>query len=204
MPVRPALLALREQPYPALFGHGPITLLVVGGSQGAKVFSDLVPAALLLLPEHLQRRLRVFQQCRGDDLERVRALYHHHHIDCELRAFFDDMPLRLAEAHLVIGRSGASTVAELEAVGRPAILVPYPHAIDDHQTANASAFAGAGGGWLMPQSTLTPDVLAQFLETILSDPDSLNRAAGMAHAAAIPDAASRLADLVVDLAEGRA
>ena len=201
-PVRASILPLRDQAYPSLFGHGPISLLVVGGSQGAKVFSDLVPQALIKLPHDLQRRLSVHQQCKAEDVERVGKLYHHHGIAADLRPFFDDIPARLAEAHLVIGRSGASTVAELAAAGRPAIMVPYPHAIDDHQTANAQAFAQDGAGWLTPQSTLTPDLLAKHIEDLLTHPEKLAEAARAAHAESIPDAAARLADLMADLAEG--
>lgn len=148
MPVRPKILALRSVPYPELSAEAPISLLVVGGSQGAKIFSDLVPHALLRLPESLRARLKIAQQCRTEDLERVRQCYRTHGIHADLRDFFDDMPERLAAAHLVISRSGASTMAELAAVGRPAILVPYLYAIDDHQTANARALDRCGGGWL--------------------------------------------------------
>ena len=201
-PVRAAVQGLRDQPYPSLFGHGPVTLLVVGGSQGAKVFSDLVPQALIMLPEELQRRLSVHQQCKVEDIDRVTQLYRHHRITADLRPFFEDIPARLAEAHLVIGRSGASTVAELAMAGRPAIMVPYPHAIDDHQTANAQAFAQNGAGWLMPQFTLTPDSLAKHIEDLLTHPERLAAAAKAAHAESIPDAAAKLADMMGDLAGG--
>jgi UDP-N-acetylglucosamine--N-acetylmuramyl-(pentapeptide) pyrophosphoryl-undecaprenol N-acetylglucosamine transferase len=202
-PVRGAILALRDLPYPALYGHGPISLLVVGGSQGAKAFSDLVPQALIKLPHDLQRRLSVHQQCKIEDVDRVTQLYHHHGIAADLRPFFDDVPARLAEAHLVICRSGASTVSELAAAGRPAVLIPYPHAIDDHQTANASAFARHGAGWLMPQAELTPDLLAAQLEKLLTTPETLAEAAGRAHDEGVPDAAAKLADLMNDLAEAQ-
>ncbi|HMA49423.1 MAG TPA: undecaprenyldiphospho-muramoylpentapeptide beta-N-acetylglucosaminyltransferase [Magnetospirillaceae bacterium] len=201
-PVRAAILALRGAPYPARFGHGPITLLVVGGSQGAKAFSELVPQALIKLPHDLQRRLSVHQQCKIEDVDRVTQLYHHHGIAADLRPFFDDIPARLAEAHLVICRSGASTVAELAAAGRPAVLIPYPHAIDDHQTANAAAFARRGAGWLMPQATLTPDSLAVQLGALLAAPGTLEEAARHAEAEGHPQAAERLADLMGELSEG--
>jgi UDP-N-acetylglucosamine--N-acetylmuramyl-(pentapeptide) pyrophosphoryl-undecaprenol N-acetylglucosamine transferase len=202
MPVRPAILAMRDQPYPD--PSGTISLLVVGGSQGARVFSDLVPEALLRLPAELRQRLGVTQQCRPEDVERVRRLYAAHGIAATLRTFFDDMPARLAAAHLVICRCGASTMGELAAIGRPAILVPYMHAIDDHQTANARAFAASGGGWLLGQRDITADSLAAELGARLGAPEVLQRAAKAAHAACVPDAAARLADLVAELAEGRA
>jgi UDP-N-acetylglucosamine--N-acetylmuramyl-(pentapeptide) pyrophosphoryl-undecaprenol N-acetylglucosamine transferase len=204
MPVRPAVLAKRDARYPSLFGHGPVTLLVFGGSQGARIFSELVPKAVLLLPETLQRRLLIEQQCRAEDMDHVKQLYHRHGISADLRLFFDDMPARMANAHLIISRAGASTVAELEVIGRPAILVPYPHAIDDHQTANAQAFSEAGGGWMMPQSMMTAENLAQHLQSLLTAPEKLQSAARHAHRAAIPDATARLADLVVGLTEAAA
>jgi UDP-N-acetylglucosamine--N-acetylmuramyl-(pentapeptide) pyrophosphoryl-undecaprenol N-acetylglucosamine transferase len=203
MPVRPAILDRRQQSYPLLETDGPLSLLVVGGSQGAKIFSDLLPQALLRLPEDLRNRLTLAQQCRAEDLERVRQCYRAHGVTADLRSFFEDMPARLAAAHLVISRSGASTMAELAAIGRPAILVPYLYAIDDHQTANARAFDRQGAGWLTSQLDLTPDSLAIQLEALLRAPDSLREAAARARDCAVPDAAERLADLIVDLAEGR-
>jgi len=201
-PVRPAILALRDQPYPA--PDRALTLLVTGGSQGAKIFSDLVPEALIRLPEALQRRLSVHQQCRAEDIDRVTQLYKDHGVTADLQPFFHDVPARLAAAHLVICRSGASTVGELAVAGRPAVLVPYPHAIDDHQTANARAFAHRGAGWVMPQSDLSPEKLAGHLEKLLTDPAGLAEAARHARAEGAPEAAERLADLMNDLAEGRA
>jgi UDP-N-acetylglucosamine--N-acetylmuramyl-(pentapeptide) pyrophosphoryl-undecaprenol N-acetylglucosamine transferase len=201
MPVRPAILALRDQPYPDL--DGVLSLLVVGGSQGARIFSDVVPEALLRLPTELRQKLAVTQQCRPEDIERVGALYAEHGVVTTLRTFFDDMPARLAAAHLVIARCGASTMGELAAIGRPAILVPYLHAIDDHQSANAGAFAQAGGGWLMRQGDLTAESLSAQLIDLLGAPERLRQAAKAAHDCGVPDAAGRLADLVVELAGGR-
>jgi UDP-N-acetylglucosamine--N-acetylmuramyl-(pentapeptide) pyrophosphoryl-undecaprenol N-acetylglucosamine transferase len=203
MPVRPAILDQRQQPFPTLDAEGRIELLVVGGSQGAKIFSDLLPHALLRLPEDLRNRLNLAQQCRAEDLERVQQCYRTHGIKGDLRSFFDDMPARLAAAHLVITRSGASTMAELAAIGRPAILVPYLYATDDHQTANARAFDRRGAGWLTSQLDLTPEGLAIQLESLFCAPDSLREAAASARDCAVPDAAARLADLMIDLAEGR-
>ena len=203
-PVRPAISAKAAVPFPAPDGEGRLTLLVLGGSQGARVFSELIPAAIALLPEGLRARLSIVQQCRPEDIEACRALYRAIGVDATLATFFEDVPERLAAAQLVICRSGASTAAELATIGRPAILVPYPFAMDDHQTANARAIAGVGAGWLMPQSDLTPEVLASRLEDLYTRPSVLAEAAGAARAAAHPDAADRLADLVLSLAEGRA
>jgi UDP-N-acetylglucosamine--N-acetylmuramyl-(pentapeptide) pyrophosphoryl-undecaprenol N-acetylglucosamine transferase len=191
---------VRTQPYPP--ADGPLTLLVVGGSQGAKAFSDLVPNALIRLPEALQRRLTVHQQCRAEDIERVTKLYQDHGIAADLQPFFNDVPARLAAAQLVVCRSGASTVAELAVAGRPAVLIPYPHAIDDHQTANARAFAHKGAGWVMQQATMTSGSLAVQLGALLAAPDALTGAAEHALAEGQPEAAHRLADLVSDLANG--
>ncbi len=199
MPVRPAVAARRETPYPDLDGTGPIRLLVLGGSQGARVLSEVVPAALARLPEDLRSRVEVSQQCRPEDLERVRAAYAGTGIAATLDSFFADVPERMAACHLAIARSGASTVAELTALGRPAILVPYPHAIDDHQTANARAVDEAGGAWLMPQPSFTADALAARVQSLFTQPGTLARAAGCARAAGRPDAAALLADLAAAL-----
>lgn len=199
MPVRAAIAALRDTPYPALAEGQPIRLLVLGGSQGARVLSEVIPAALAALPEGLRARLSVSQQCRPEDLEMVRAAYAGSGIDATLDSFFADVPERMSAAHLVVARSGASTVAELTALGRPAILVPYPHAIDDHQTANARAVDETGGAWLMPQPAFTSDALAGRLESLFTQPGTLARAAGCARAASRPDAAALLADLVTAL-----
>lgn len=196
MPVRAAIAALRDAPYPALGDTGPIRLLVLGGSQGARILSEVIPAALAALPPAIRARLSVAQQCRPEDLDGVRAAYAAAGIEATLDSFFADVPERMSAAHLVIARSGASTVAELTALGRPAILVPYPHAIDDHQTANARAVDEAGGAWLMPQPAFTPDALAGRLESLFTQPGTLARAAGCARAAGRPDAAALLADLV--------
>lgn len=200
MPVRPAVAAMRDQPYPALGLDAPLRLLVMGGSQGARVLSQVVPAALAALPASLRARIELSQQCRPEDLDAVRAAYDGTGIRVELASFFADVPQRLAAAHLVITRSGASTVGELTAVGRPAILVPYLHATDDHQTANAKAMEAAGAAWLMPQPSFTVEALRMRLESLLSQPAALIAAAEGARAAGIPDAASRLADVAEQLA----
>ena len=195
-PVRAAVGALGRRPY-ALPGEGdPLRLLVTGGSQGAVAFNGIIPSAVSQLSAPLRRRLKVSQQVRGRDLEEVREEYRACGVDAELAPFFDDLPERLAAAHLLVCRSGASTVAELCAAGRPAILVPYPFATDDHQSANAAALAEAGGGWPMPQSDLTPERLAERLEALLGEPAVLARAANCARGLDQGDAAERLADVV--------
>ncbi|TAN62842.1 MAG: UDP-N-acetylglucosamine--N-acetylmuramyl-(pentapeptide) pyrophosphoryl-undecaprenol N-acetylglucosamine transferase, partial [Magnetospirillum sp.] len=199
MPVRAAIAALRDTPYPPLDESGPINLLVLGGSQGARVLSEVVPPALSGLPEGLRRRIRVAQQCRPEDLDAVAKAYEGSGIVGTLQSFFADVPERLAGAHLVIGRAGASTVAELTALGRPAILVPYPFAIDDHQTANAHAVEDSGGAWLMQQDAFTAEALTARLDSLFTQPGTLVRTAACAARAGRADAAQRLADLVAGL-----
>ncbi|EKV29992.1 pyrophosphoryl-undecaprenol N-acetylglucosamine transferase [Caenispirillum salinarum AK4] len=197
MPVRQAIVDVRDTPYPDTGPDARLRVLVLGGSQGARVLSDIVPGALAALPEGLRRRLEVTQQCRPEDLDRVRGAYDEADLGhVALSDFFSDVPQRLAEAHLVIARAGASTVAEAMVVGRPAILVPLPHAIDDHQTANAQALDAAGGGWLIPQDRFTVELLAARLTDLFEMPATLRAAAGAARAVGVPDAAARLADLV--------
>jgi UDP-N-acetylglucosamine--N-acetylmuramyl-(pentapeptide) pyrophosphoryl-undecaprenol N-acetylglucosamine transferase len=152
------------------------------------------------LPATLKTRLSIVQQCRAEDLDAVRATYNKEGVAAELAPFFQDLPARMAQAHLVIGRSGAGTVAELMVIGRPAILVPLPHALDDNQTPNADALADAGGGWRVAQKDLTPQKLASMLEAAFTAPDDLAKRAAAAHAQAKPDAATRLADVVDKLA----
>jgi UDP-N-acetylglucosamine--N-acetylmuramyl-(pentapeptide) pyrophosphoryl-undecaprenol N-acetylglucosamine transferase len=200
-PVRPTIVALRGKAYIVPVQGGGIELLILGGSQGARIFSVILPDALALLPPALRGRLRLNQQARPEDLERVRQRYAKDGIAAETASFFDDVPTRLARAQLVIARAGASTVAELGVVGRPAILVPYPHAADNHQAANAGAFAAAGAGWLMGQPQFTAERLAELLTELLGAPDRLARAAAAAHALGRPDAALRLADLTIALAD---
>lgn len=193
-PVRPAIVALVGGGYTA--PDGMIRLLVLGGSLGARVLSDVVPAALASLAEPLRGRLRVVQQCRAEDLDRVRAAYAAAAIEAELAPFFTDIAPLLTQAHLVIARAGASTVAELAVVGRPSVLVPLPGAIDDHQTANARALESAGGAWMLAQPEFTPDTLTALLQTRLADADTLPRAAAAAASCGRADAAALLADLV--------
>jgi UDP-N-acetylglucosamine--N-acetylmuramyl-(pentapeptide) pyrophosphoryl-undecaprenol N-acetylglucosamine transferase len=198
-PVRPAILAAGAARYRAPEPGRPIELLILGGSQGARVLSEVVPPALAVLPTRLREVLRVSQQVRSEDLAAVASAYRRNGITADLNVFFDDVPARLARAHLTICRAGASTVAELGAIGRPAVLIPYPHATDDHQTANAQAFAAAGGGWVMPQSSVSPDTLASLLERLLADRAALSAAAQRAGSFGRRDATQRLARLVLDL-----
>lgn len=195
-PVRPGVVELGGRVYAAPSDGERVEICVVGGSLGARALSDVVPQALASLPQALRARMRVAQQCRPEDLDRVRLAYDAAGIEADLRQFFPDIAKRLDVAHLVICRAGASTVAELAIVGRPAIFVPLPGAIDDHQTANARALAGAGGGWLMPQSEFTPASLAQRVADLLDHPSKLADAAAYAASLAQIGAASRLADLV--------
>jgi UDP-N-acetylglucosamine--N-acetylmuramyl-(pentapeptide) pyrophosphoryl-undecaprenol N-acetylglucosamine transferase len=198
-PVRPAIARLTGRGYVPP-GDGPVRLLVLGGSLGATVLSQVVPAALAALPERLHARLRVTQQCRAGDLEAVRAAYAASGISAVLAPFFADVAGLLDGAHLVIARAGASTVAELTVIGRPAVLVPLPGAIDDHQAANAAAC----GAWMMRQAEFTPAALAARIEGLLSDPATLSGAAAAMAAAGRADAAEALADLVERVIAGAA
>ena len=193
-PVRPAIAALAGAPYTPPTGE--IRLLVLGGSLGARIFSDIVPPALALLPAELRARIALTQQCRAEDLDRVRSAYAQSGIAATLAPFFPNVAELLRDTHLAIARAGASTVAELATIGRPSILVPLPGAIDDHQRANAAALATPGGAILIDQATLTPAMLAHHLATHLASGETLARAAAAAATAGRPDAAARLADLV--------
>jgi UDP-N-acetylglucosamine--N-acetylmuramyl-(pentapeptide) pyrophosphoryl-undecaprenol N-acetylglucosamine transferase len=203
-PLRPEVEALWGAPYQMPRIGGPLRLLVFGGSQGARALSEIVPAALTRLPHEIKMCLSVVQQCRPEDLEEVRTIYARAEINAELRSFFSDLPQRMAQAHLVIARSGAGTVAELMAIGRPAILVPLPGALDDNQTPNADILAKAEAGWRVAQSALTPDYLAQMLVRVFESAHTLAAMAAKAHALATPHAAQKLADAVERLAERKA
>ncbi len=198
-PVRPAIRAVAGAEYHLPRNGQPLELVILGGSQGARVFSDIVPAALSALPHGLRERLRVSQQARPEDRERVAAQYLEAGITADVQSFFTDVPERLARAQLVICRSGASTVAELAAVGRPAVLVPYPHATDDHQMANARAFANSGAGWVIPQPVFSAPMLTNYLVERLADHAGLTLAAAQARRFGADDAADRLTALVLDL-----
>jgi len=195
-PVRPEVLALRGEPFPEFTDDSLFRVLVTGGSQGASILSEVVPDGLAMLPPALRHRLQVTQQCRPEDLEAVRARYAGHQIPAELGAYFENMAERLAEAHLFVGRAGASTIAELTAVGRPAILIPLPIATDDHQAANTGEMVKAGGARAIRQEGFNAKELAKQIQTMALHPKALANAAHAAWNCGLPNAVSDLADLV--------
>jgi UDP-N-acetylglucosamine--N-acetylmuramyl-(pentapeptide) pyrophosphoryl-undecaprenol N-acetylglucosamine transferase len=199
MPVRPAVATVRDREYPNLSDDGTINLAVFGGSQGAHIFSEVVPAAMKRLSDKTRARIKITQQSRPEDIDQARSAYQALGIDAAISNFFDDVPEHIADAHLVICRSGASTIAELTTIGRPAIMVPYRHAVDDHQSKNAHAVDEVGGGWLIPEDAFSEDVLADRIESLFAMPRMLENAASAAKSAGKPDAAARLADMVMDL-----
>lgn len=201
-PVRPEIAALSGRDWTGPKADGPFNLLIVGGSQGAQVFGTMVPDAIERLDPALRARLSVVQQAREGQLDAVRERYAALGVKAEVSSFFSDMPDRLLNCHLVICRAGASTIAELITAGRPAILIPYPHAIDDHQTQNAARLSDAGGGWMLPERDLTPETLASRLSDLMTGPATLNAAAAAARRIAMPDAARNLGNLVVDVING--
>ena len=201
-PVREEIARLGELPFPAFDEFAPLKILVTGGSQGATILSQVVPEGLGMLEPSLRRRLQVVQQCRPDDIERVRKQYAELGIPAELMTYIEDMAAKLADCHLMIGRAGASTIAELTAAGRPAILVPFAAATDDHQTANAREMVKAGGARAIKQDNFTPDVLARQIEALAIDPVALNNAAARALSVGRPHAARDLADLVERVGNG--
>jgi UDP-N-acetylglucosamine--N-acetylmuramyl-(pentapeptide) pyrophosphoryl-undecaprenol N-acetylglucosamine transferase len=201
-PVREAVARLGELPFPPFDEFAPLKILITGGSQGATVLGEVVPDGLGMLQPSLRRRLQVVQQCRPDDIERVRKTYAELGIPAELTTYIEDMPDKLADAHLVIGRAGASSLAELTVAGRPAILIPFPSATDDHQTANAREITRAGGARTIQQADFTPEVLARQIEALAMDPVALNNAAARAMSVGRPHAARDLADLVERVGNG--
>ncbi|MEJ2124998.1 MAG: undecaprenyldiphospho-muramoylpentapeptide beta-N-acetylglucosaminyltransferase [Alphaproteobacteria bacterium] len=200
-PLRENVLAMRGGTYQPPQPGQPLNLLVFGGSQGAKYFSDVMPVTLQLLPPEMRDRLMVVQQSRAEDIDRVFDAYEVASVAAELATFFDDLPQRMSGAHLIVCRSGATTIAELSALGRPAVLVPLPHSVDNDQLENATRFEKAGAGWCFEQSIMTPERLAGTLRRLFEEPATLARAASRAKALARYDAVERLADLVVTLAE---
>ncbi|MEQ8388565.1 MAG: undecaprenyldiphospho-muramoylpentapeptide beta-N-acetylglucosaminyltransferase [Alphaproteobacteria bacterium] len=197
-PVRAEIADIGARTFHHPAPSGPVGLLVFGGSQGAAIFSRVVPEALARLDSSLRTRIKVVQQCREEDLERVRTIYAAAGIEAETRTFFDDMPARLVAAHLVIARAGASTVAELAAAHRPAVLVPYPHAADNHQRANAEAMAAAGAAVVIPEDAFDAERLADHLADLLrGGATGLRKTASAAGRIARPAAARHLADLVL-------
>src|SRR5882757_9266334 len=196
-PVRPAVITAASQPYLAPDSAGTFHLLVTGGSQGARVMSDIVPPAIEAMPPALRARLHVTQQARGEDEKRVSDVYARLGVHAEVAPFFSDLPARIANSHLIVSRSGASTVAELAAIGRPAIFVPLPGALDQDQLANANVLAQAGGAIVLAQQDFTPQRLAREIATLAADPARLSAMAAGAKSAGVLDAADRLADLVL-------
>ncbi|MBX7533224.1 undecaprenyldiphospho-muramoylpentapeptide beta-N-acetylglucosaminyltransferase [Qipengyuania sp. 1XM1-15A] len=195
-PVRHEVLSLRDEPFPAYDEDGLLRVLVTGGSQGARVLSEIVPDGLAMLPPAIRQRLQVTQQCRPEDLDAVRERYSNHGIPAELATYFENMAERLADAHLFIGRAGASTIAELTAVGRPAILIPLPIATDDHQAANTREMVKAGGARMIRQEKFEGKELAKQIRALADNPQGLANAAHAAWNCGRPKAVEDLADLV--------
>ena len=198
-PVRPSVIAAAAIPYPEHVGRR-FNLLVTGGSQGARVMADVAPAALALLSPDERQWIRLTQQARGEDSARVAAACARMGFPVEIAEFFPDLPARIAAAHLIVSRAGASTVSELAVIGRASVLVPFPHALDQDQAANAAALAKVGAAILVPQNEFTPERLAEILRAALAEPERLKAAAAAAKSASVPDAAERLADLVLEVA----
>jgi len=195
-PIRKEIANLASEPY--LPPSNIIQVLVIGGSLGAQVFSKIVPAAFKIISPRTRLKFSVSQQCRKEDIDEVKEIYKTLQMNVELATFFEDIPQRIAHSHMVICRSGASTVAELTAAGRPALYVPYPSAIDDHQTNNARAIEQGGGGWVFLQSEFTPGALAGWLEAALENPKGLTAVAEAAKKLGNPAAADLLADMILD------
>jgi UDP-N-acetylglucosamine--N-acetylmuramyl-(pentapeptide) pyrophosphoryl-undecaprenol N-acetylglucosamine transferase len=198
-PVRTVVIEAAKQAFSPPMPDGRLSLLVFGGSQGARYFSEAVPPALALLPMEIRHRLHVVQQARAEDAEAVATAYRASGIEAEVSHFFSDLPERMAKSQLVVARSGASTVAELTVIGRPAILVPLPHALDNDQLQNASRLAESGAAWCIEQKDLSPQRLARDIGTLLGDGEKLAGAADAAKKLGRPDAVGRLADLTEEL-----
>jgi UDP-N-acetylglucosamine--N-acetylmuramyl-(pentapeptide) pyrophosphoryl-undecaprenol N-acetylglucosamine transferase len=196
-PIRPAVVTAAAAPFETPVPDGTFRVLVFGGSQGARVMADIVPEAVARLEPHLLMRLQIVQQAREEDLPRVREAYAQAKVSAFVSPFFADLPMRMAVSHLVISRSGASTVAELAAIGRPSILVPLPHALDQDQAANAAVLERAGGAIPLPQAEFTPDRLAHEIASLAGDPARIAGMAKGAKSAGVLDAADQLAELVI-------
>jgi len=199
-PVRLPILAVRERPYPEAPAGGRLNLLIIGGSQGARVFGEVVPDGVALLPEALRARLDVVHQVREEQIVEAKRTYQRAKVNAEVASFFTDMGQRLGAAHLVIARAGASTVTELQVAGRPAVLVPFAAAADDHQTANAEGLTSVGAADLFTEQEFEPAVLAALLERRFADRHGLAVRAAAARASARPEAAKTLADLAESVA----
>jgi UDP-N-acetylglucosamine--N-acetylmuramyl-(pentapeptide) pyrophosphoryl-undecaprenol N-acetylglucosamine transferase len=197
-PIRPAVVEAAKTPYPG--SAGPFQVLVFGGSQGARIMAEIVPPAIELLPVVVRARLAIVQQARDEDADRVTAAYARIGVPADVAPFFPDLPARMAASHLVVSRAGASTIAELAAIGRPAILVPLPHALDQDQMANAAMLEKAGGAIRIKQAAFSPERLAAEIARLAAEPDMLAAMAAAARSAGTVDAAERLADLVMRVA----
>lgn len=202
-PVREEIAALTNRDYAPPSPDGQFRILVLGGSQGARVLGDVVPDAIISLPDAMRRRVVVDQQVRGEQLAEVQQKYQQAGIQADVRSFFDTMPERLAKAHLMIGRAGASTMAELTTVGLPAILIPYQFAVDDHQAANAARLCDAAGAWMIPQPDLSVNALSARLRQLLESPAVLESASAASARIGMPEATRRLADLVEAMVDER-
>lgn len=202
-PIRPPVIAASKKPYVKISPDSPIRLVVFGGSQGAQYFSKVLPEALSLMGAEIQQRLVLTQQARPEDEAAAREAYEKLGIEADVSPFFDDLPDRIADAHLVIARSGASTVSEIAAIGRPAIFVPYPFALDHDQAANAEALERTGGAIVSRQDDLGAQALADELTRLFSTPDQLVQMAASAKAAGKPHAVTLLADLTEAIASGQ-
>jgi UDP-N-acetylglucosamine--N-acetylmuramyl-(pentapeptide) pyrophosphoryl-undecaprenol N-acetylglucosamine transferase len=201
-PVRPAVIEAAKTPFAPL-GGGALRLLVFGGSQGARVMADVVPPAIELLPPALRGRLNIVQQARDEDMQRARDIYARLGVAAQVSPFFTDLPARMAASHLVVSRSGASTIAELAAIGRPGVLVPLPHALDNDQLVNAATLEKAGGAICIRQADFTPKRLASEIEAFFAQPARLSAMAEASRRCGAPDAAERLADLVLKVGKLR-
>jgi UDP-N-acetylglucosamine--N-acetylmuramyl-(pentapeptide) pyrophosphoryl-undecaprenol N-acetylglucosamine transferase len=199
MPVRSSVISLHGQQYPNLDEGGEINITIFGGSQGASIFGKVVPDAIKLLDKPLRHRINIIQQCRPEDIEYTEKAYQELGVRADIASFFDDIPNRISNAHLVICRAGASTIAELTIIGRPAILVPYIYAADDHQSQNAFLLDEAGGGWLIAENNFNGKILANRITSLFSIPKILQNAGLASKTMGKPDATKILADIVVDL-----
>jgi UDP-N-acetylglucosamine--N-acetylmuramyl-(pentapeptide) pyrophosphoryl-undecaprenol N-acetylglucosamine transferase len=191
-PVRPAIASIRDFPYPQLNDGEKIHILVLGGSQGAKVFSDIVPDSIVMLPDNLKNLIKIDQQCRKEDLAKVRKIYEDNNINADLASFFEDIPTRMSTAHLMISRSGASTIAEITVAGVPSILVPYPAATDNHQMENAKTLEKRGAALIIEQKDFTADILAKKIKLFIENPETLRKMASKAHEMGKKNAATKL------------
>lgn len=198
-PVRDMVLRAAQIPYQSWAGAGDFRLLVFGGSQGARFFTEVIPAALALLPETIRARITLVLQAREEDVDQATRQLQSVGVWANISSFFKDLPEAIAHSHLVVARAGASTVAELAVIGRPSILVPLPHSLDSDQLQNATNLAESGGSWCIEQHELTPFRLAEEIERVVNDPTLLASAAHAAKAQGVPSAVTNLADLVADM-----